>query len=1379
MPAHLLAVAAVVLLALPLLADEPLHNFADVTVWTANPDGGNAPQVSAEAEFTRAGGAMRLQYADREPHWGNLTGPCHVPPEARALRLWVYKRSSAPATALHVWLFQPTGDAWLQQVRLSEGGRTVSVGDAAVGWHEARLPVSGFSFEPRGRSVREMTAVNRMLIGCNYGDLDVTLADMTWEVGPAQKPLPLPRTADLKIETGERGSIGILDLGEGLPEGFRTGHPPAKLAEAARAGGFGVTLLKAGDLADPQVLTYQHFDAVILPYGPNFPKAARETFLAFLKSGGSFLSTDGYAFDQQIVLTEGGWSAIGGERTAQDMSAAPGQETAPPMNTRTGTPGDAMTFSPDQIPIFDPSFRLEHATRLQTPTVPGADASRNLTLDKPVAGFSACALIGLNSPVFPDVYRRWISVLDASSVNPPGATGPEALHLQGSALAICHNFAGPFKGSSWAFSGLTDGTDLFVGDAKRRALFVRVLTEVTEKVFVQDITTDLACYEKGEPVKLTMRVANFGRKPATRGVFFFAFPDVHGQQVPLGEGTMVTMPSGRVETLERTLPTARLPGDLYSLAGGLSRPPGGMEDWAWSGFCIRDPRVLAAGPKLAWEGNYMTVDGRATFMVGSNQTGMMFYSPHENPMIWDRDFASMAEHNFHILRILHFSPFSKGGYEGRSANDALDLAQRPEKLCRQLDAIVQLAQKHHVAIFLSLHDWMPVELTEEQLRVQADWDRFWAERYNDVPGVFFDIQNEPGVSTPDRPDTRKLWNEWLRQRYGSDAALRAAWLRHPPEAALPDVPLTGGGDDWDDVRSADRKRFEAELLNRWVKANVEGIRAGNPHALACVGYLPWMAPADKMLGVKHTDFSNMHYYGGPDGLPLEFKLIDRRFEGKGMSIGECGAEDAHNQRSAGSFGEPTQASIERFQEYLHYAAGLGGAFICNWCWKDFDEMVFPWGLMRLSSNIPKPWVHTWEQGSLLLSLAEPAYEPPQVFILAPDQHRIGPHFDELANALKRSVDLLLNQRVNFGMANEENLEELLSPSPEGPHPKERGPGGEARPSPRALIWPLPYCPTDATFDRVLGWVQAGGTLYLSGDVRFDATRQPTRLDRLQRLGLQENLAAPTSPFAVAGSAWSQAPLQATLGKGKVLFLPYPLELRGQGTDDAVYSRFLDLAGVQRIAVAPADGSVRALSIPTRDGGRLTMLARRSPGPALLKVSVPVPAAVSPSPDRPSGKERGPGGEALPPVLPPIVGLQLAERGFAFILSSREGRVLAAESQGEINIGGTLISQAAGHYAVCALDGLDLRTSRQVLILPHQVERVTLARPLQGDPWRCWVGAPAWLESLAESPGHEAPAAGELSFPPEARGQIAVLAPQAELDLARRRVADHYALRFRP
>ncbi len=1228
--------SCVLVLLCMIACSEPLHDFEEISRWQPHPDGGVTVQLALDSAHVRRGkAALRLVYRDAPPHWGNVVGSCRVPPNAVAMRFWLYPHRVTPFARMHIWLIEPDGDMWLQQVVVD--GKPV--GELQSRWCEVVLPVSGFSFDGRGKRTREITAADRMLIGCNYGDLEVTVDAMEWEVRQSSEAVPLPRTVNLQLESGTLGRVAVLDMGDGLPDDFRTAHPPRQLADSLRRMGFGVTLLQAGDLADSQILTPAHLDAVILPYGAFFPVQAREAFLTYLKSGGSFLATDGYAFDRLVIWDGARWVEVSQSVTAEEHNR--GAIQAVRMNTRYGTPGDAMTFSPEQIGVFDPAFLLRDAVQVKTSPAFG-DIRLGLQLDKPLEGFSASGLIGDNNPVFPPVYRRWIPVLEATDAR--GA-------LRGTALSILHNFSGAYRGSSWAFSGITSGVALLLGDPVREKLLRRVLEQITRKVYLHSLQTDLPLYERNEQATVRVQAVNFGRNAISVRVVL----KTQGRRVASRE---LTLQPGEARTVETEVTIARLRGDYCPVQAELWS---GNErlDAVETAFCIRDQSVIARGPKVGWQDNYLTVNGQPALLVGTNQTGMMFFSAAENPAVWDRDFRQMAQHNVRILRILHFSPFAKDGYRGSGAHSSLDLrVVPPKRLQRQMDAIVQLAQKHGIIICLTLHDWLGVTLTDEELEAQRVWNRFWASRYRDVPGILYDIQNEPVVEVPDVPFVRALWNEWLRQRYGSDEALRAAWRVHPPEASLPHVPLGNRTDRWDDMRTADLKRFESELLNRWVRANVEGIKAGDPDALAFVGYLPSMPPADKILGTRHTDFSNMHFYGSLRDFPLEFKLIDRRAYGKGLSLGEFGAQEAHDARVNGQTGQPVQASVTRFEQVVHYTVGLGGTFLCNWDWKDFDEMVFPWGLVHHSTPVPKPWLYTLAQSAELLKHVRPRYEPPQVYLLVPDSHRIGARFDAIHRALQNAVRLLLNQRVNFGVLNEEDLYEIP-------------------PSARAIFWVLPYCPSDTVFEKVLEWVRRGGVLYLSGNIGFDRTRLPSRAERFRLLGLPEQPVV--SPFEVSEEVRQLSPLVRAVGQGRVVYVSYPLELRPQADHGPVYTEVLSLAQIKPLQVVVEGGEVHALSIPTREGGRLYTLIRTDEA----------------------------GGKCMVRLPAHRVELHLLPKGSAFMLVDAQGEVLAAESEGELRYNDEVIASAEGHFGLVSLDGKGLHSSRQLLVLPHQQGRVSL------------------------------------------------------------------------
>ena len=99
--------------------------------------------------------------------------------------------------------------------------------------------------------------------------------------------------------------IGVLN-DSSLP---KIGAPsdPAYLAELLTNAGYEPVMLSASDLADPKLLDPKSMPVVVLPYGPIFPAEAASNWKGYLRSGGSFFTTGGYAFDEAVWKKDGKW----------------------------------------------------------------------------------------------------------------------------------------------------------------------------------------------------------------------------------------------------------------------------------------------------------------------------------------------------------------------------------------------------------------------------------------------------------------------------------------------------------------------------------------------------------------------------------------------------------------------------------------------------------------------------------------------------------------------------------------------------------------------------------------------------------------------------------------------------------------------------------------------------------------------------------------------------------------------------------------------------------------------------------------------------------------------------------------------------------------
>jgi len=82
---------------------------------------------------------------------------------------------------------------------------------------------------------------------------------------------------------------------------------PDYLARLLTAPGFSTAFLNSEQLADARSLSRGQFDVLVLPYGASFPVKAADSFRKFLREGGKFFSTGGYAFDNLLERTAKGW----------------------------------------------------------------------------------------------------------------------------------------------------------------------------------------------------------------------------------------------------------------------------------------------------------------------------------------------------------------------------------------------------------------------------------------------------------------------------------------------------------------------------------------------------------------------------------------------------------------------------------------------------------------------------------------------------------------------------------------------------------------------------------------------------------------------------------------------------------------------------------------------------------------------------------------------------------------------------------------------------------------------------------------------------------------------------------------------------------------
>ncbi|MCD6351576.1 MAG: beta-galactosidase, partial [Armatimonadetes bacterium] len=741
-----------------------------------------------------------------------------------------------------------------------------------------------------------------------------------------------------------------------------------------------------------------------------------------------------------------------GEAWFDDFSLIPVPSS---INTRHAVARDMLHTSEDQIPVFDPSFRLQRVAEVRSAPEQSV-VSKDYRLDGKLEGYAAVALWGQNSAVKPEPFARWVPLVQAYD---------EYGHLQGTVGALLFHHAGPWKGSAWAFFGATD-RDLFArGDKQGAALLKNTVDQLLQGVFLSVPEPSLMCYRPGEKVSGSVLAVNSGRAEQKLVVTAELRDPAKDRRTSEQLSQSVTLKPGEQQVVRFDWPVLDLPGDLYEMRFA-ARLGSDIVDQVSTGFCLWRPEVIARGSQVRWENNYFRVgDGAPRFLAGTNQTGVVLGPWWENPLAWAREFQYMHDWGLRVLRVLHISSFAE------------DLQRPGEKFLRRMDALVYMCQRHGLILFPCMHDWLGgIAIGDDVLREEAQFARLLAERYRDVPGIIIDIENEAGVSANNTPELRAKFNDFLKRYYGGDeAALRADWGE---KAKFGEVPYSWppGPEKWLDRRWLVFNLFRRELTARWLKANVEAMReVDRRHAITDEYYL--LPAGDAGEANKYCDFVNVHCYHSSE--PYRLKFYDHTAEGMGFAVGEF------SRRSHPSFvhgwGWAPEPEVRRFYLHLlHADLGSGGSLGCNWDWKDMESCIFPWGLVYSCDLTPKSQFFVFRAVADFFAGLRLSYRAPEVYVVLPDLHLLGTREVETWRPARTCIDLLLRCGVPFGVLHDTNLDKLPSAA-------------------RVIFYPCPFTLSDETFARLTQFVRAGGTLYLSGDFSYDARRQRTRGARLEEL----------------------------------------------------------------------------------------------------------------------------------------------------------------------------------------------------------------------------------------------------------------------------------------
>jgi hypothetical protein len=953
-----------------------------------------------------------------------------------------------------------------------------------------------------------------------------------------------------------------------------------------------------------------------------------------------------------------------------------------PLNTATGSPGDGLGIAAYQMGMCDADYRLRRVASLSPAA--GQQIVRAPKLTGPLTGWATSGVIAAGS--------RWVPLLN---------TYDRFGRLRGAAGAMLLNFAGFYAGSQWAYFGVEDRPLFGPSVAGSDADLVRLVKWLQRGCFMSNLRPEFFAYDPGEIANVKLRVHDFGSGALRATVELAAFSA--DRQVASAKTSLdVLAGSSSDASLKLSLP-ANLRG-LVKIRARLLED-GALIDEDETGTLVRDPAAVARGPRLDFRDNYFRLNGRPLFLYGSDNYASDYTSSVMNPARWNDIQRAARDHGLQVYENLQYSG------PGHKYSDAD---------WRGFDAMAQLLQDRGLVFMCGLLIGHNVACDDAELAAEGQQCADYAARMGNVPSMLWYINGDFQLRYEDTKWLASAWNQWLKDRYGTDAALAAAWRMDKlpaPLGSLPFPPQGPGG--WADPVQVDRITFNVWLMRRWIERHVSEIRKHDSnHPITSEYYMEPFDGIDLRQTIGAHDVANIGFFSTPhtdlEVLPQSLAMNDLRYLGKGVNLGEYGVKThpAWSLDNGASGYHIQRTEVEERQLFMAVAAyglGMGASKVQNWCLRDGDDWVFPWGIFYPGPDVPKDVAYTHRNLSMMWRMIEPRYQAPDLTILAPTPLRNG-NEGWLGNApVFMAAQGLLRLHLPFNVADDFNLDKLPAAT-------------------RTVVWPAAVAASERSFTQITDWVKRGGQLILSGFPGWDENRRQAQADRLAAL-----LGATSAERLFTGVTYNDGPpLAARLGGGSVLLRP---QARIKPAADAKVLLAADDGTPLLVARKLGDGTVVWLADPVE--------LRRDAVPALVDLyrlafaalpKAPAPLGVTPDDSRLHVmRQRTATGFAwilypvaddaprLATIATPAGPVQVGLRPWwpAMVQISDDGRVLMALCDGALKVGDQQVVAGGPMIGLASLDGQDVRKTKALLLCPFE-QGETILRGLPGaGEWGDW------------------------------------------------------------
>jgi Cellulase (glycosyl hydrolase family 5) len=812
-------------------------------------------------------------------------------------------------------------------------------------------------------------------------------------------------------------------------------------------------------------------DLLVMPYGSAWPEAQWKPILEYLDRGGNLLVLGGKPFTRAAWHDASGWHLRASSVAASlELFIHDYQQTAG---------SDALKFQPntDVFPAL-PEFSWKHAF-------------------SPVLRLSVV-----------DKYHR------------DGSTGDEDFDLTTLAWGTRdgHKLAAPvfeidhnqfrFVGGRWIFAAC-DFSDLFFSNTQLLGILVDLATRKADRFTFRP---HVPLFLPGEPLDFVFEPYGAGSDWPAGGQL-----KIRVTSEDNAAPTDLTIPADFPQPI--TLPASAATGKgLHTVEATLLRDGKPLRVYR-SGFWMRDWDYLLSGPKLTVGSDYFQLDGKPLPVVGTTYMSSdvaRLYLSKPNAWVWDQDMAQIDGEGLNMIRSGLWTGWDPLiGPNGAMTEDAL----------RTIEAFLMCARHNHLPVQFNLFAFLPENLGGENpyldpvaWHAQAEYVTSIAQRFHAVPFLAWDLINEPSANanlwrTQPIGDAfeQAAWRRWLAARYPNQPTLLDAWAEpaygigrnlqlHPttsgPETAAQDpfaLPAPGA---WglDAVRSGynplkvyDYFLFTQSIFTDWVQRTRDLIRAQGSTQLITVGQEEngvsgRLSPA---FYSQLVDFTADHTWWDFDA--ILWASLAAKFPGKPMLIQETGEQrrllqDDHLRLTA---------EEEGWQLERKLAVALAqGAGALEWVWDVNSYMSndneIPIGAVR-PDGTEKPEAQILSAFAAFVAKSPASFthiQAPQVAMVT-SQALLYSGMNSLALDTQKHAlrALAYYDHTPFRFVAENRLAELGSP--------------------KVAILPAAQALSDEAWSALMKYVEAGGTLLVTGPVQRNEHWQ--FVDRLTPLGVKANL----------------------------------------------------------------------------------------------------------------------------------------------------------------------------------------------------------------------------------------------------------------------------------